>query len=135
MYAASLATAIPSGFSAQSESPYPREFDPKAWREQRERPRREGLPAKRLVNFRNKRAKAGRKPSFFPTIGIAIAAKTPVLDVPGQTIGAVDLRTISGHPCPDPRAADFMMSRRPGPPQPSGGVFVSAWNRVRYCDL
>ncbi|MPZ41484.1 MAG: hypothetical protein GEU95_26245 [Rhizobiales bacterium] len=48
----------------------------------------------------NKRAQAGRPVSFFPTVGTAIAAKMPMLDVlcPAcQTIGVVDLRTLDVH--------------------------------------
>ncbi|MPZ41478.1 MAG: hypothetical protein GEU95_26215 [Rhizobiales bacterium] len=59
-----------------------KEFDPKAWREQQERPRRERLHAKRIVDLWNKRAQAGRPVSFFPTIATAITAKMPNLSSP-----------------------------------------------------
>ena len=58
-----------------------RELAPEEWREQQDRPRKEALHAKRIVELWNKRAKAGRPVSFFPTIGTVIAAKMPVLDV------------------------------------------------------
>jgi hypothetical protein len=78
-----------------------KEFDPKGWQERQERPRRERLHAKRIVDLWNKRAKARRPVSFFPTVGTAIAASMPMLDIlcPAcQTIGAIDLRKIDIHP-------------------------------------
>lgn len=78
-----------------------RELDPKGWREQQERPRREALHARRLVALWNLRVRLKRKATFFPTIGTALAARRPVLDVicPGcQTIGRVDLRRVDMHP-------------------------------------
>ncbi|MPZ40569.1 MAG: hypothetical protein GEU95_21470 [Rhizobiales bacterium] len=52
-----------------------KELDPKAWREQQQRPRKERMHARRIVDLWNKRAQAGRQVSFFPTIATAITAK------------------------------------------------------------
>ena len=49
----------------------------------------------------NLRAKRGRRVTFFPTIGAALAAKTPILEVlcPAcQTVGEVDIRKLDRHP-------------------------------------
>lgn len=63
--------------------------------------RRELRHARRIVALWNKRAQAGRKPSFYPTIRTALAAETPILDVlcPAcRTVGTVDIRTLKRHP-------------------------------------
>jgi hypothetical protein len=78
-----------------------RELDPKGWRQRQDRPRREALHARRVVNLWNKRAQAGRPVSFYPTIKTALLAGTAILEVlcPAcQTIGRVDLRTLDIHP-------------------------------------
>src|SRR5262245_14519088 len=78
-----------------------KELDPKGWREQHARPRRELRHAKLIVAIWNKRAQRGRRTSYFPTIATAIAAKAPILEVlcPGcRTIGRVDLCEHDLHP-------------------------------------
>jgi hypothetical protein len=78
-----------------------KELDPKGWRERQERPRREALHAKRIVDLWNKRAQAGRPVSFYPTVKTALLAGTAVLEVlcPAcQSIGRVDLRDLDIHP-------------------------------------
>jgi len=77
-----------------------KEMDPKAWRERQNLPHEERIHAEIVVDAFNERAKSGRAPSFFPTIGTAIAARMQLLEVlcPGcQTVGTVDLRTIDYH--------------------------------------
>jgi hypothetical protein len=63
--------------------------------------RRELRHARRIVELWNRRAQAGRKPSFYPTIRTALAAQMPILDVlcPAcRTVGSVDIRTLERHP-------------------------------------
>ena len=62
--------------------------------------RREVQHARRIVELWNKRAQAGHKPSFYPTIRTVLAAEMPLLDVlcPAcRTIGSVDIRTLKRH--------------------------------------
>jgi hypothetical protein len=78
-----------------------KQLDPRGWREQQERPRRESRHAKRIVELWNKRAQAGRPVSFYPTVKTALLAGTAVLEVlcPAcQSIGSVDLRDLDVHP-------------------------------------
>ena len=63
--------------------------------------RRDLNHAKRLVAIWNLRARRGRRVTFFPTIGTALAANTPILEVlcPAcQTVGEVDIRKLDRHP-------------------------------------
>lgn len=111
-----------------------KELDPKGWREQQERPRREARHAKRIVELWSKRANAGRPVSFFPTVKTVLLAGTAVVEVlcPAcQTIGTVDIRTLDVHSemaisgliprlscrrcCPNPPFAK-LVGLRAGPP-------------------
>lgn len=93
--------------------------------------RRELTHARRLIALWNLRAKLGRRLTFYPTVGAAIAAQTPILECvcPGcQVVGEVDLRKVDRHPdaslsslipalsckrcCPNPPFAKLIGLRR-----------------------
>jgi hypothetical protein len=57
------------------------DFAPEHLREQKRRSRQEILHAKRLVDLWNKRARRGRRTSFYQTVDAALTARCPVLDV------------------------------------------------------
>lgn len=74
-----------------------RELAPELIREER----REIMHAKRLVAIWNMRAQLGRRQTFFPTIGTAIAAETPILEVVCPAclvVGEIDIRKLDRHP-------------------------------------